>query len=138
MNKMSKKQEESLQYFLNNESNHLKILHNKYGVDFTSGITTTTLIELENILINKRETINDDDTIKALCFIIGETIINELGGNWVTCSVKRDPSYELPIIINWGRDNFDHVRLSPIEWIELFIEKDLRLGVFSKMILQNK
>jgi hypothetical protein len=138
MGKLTKKQDFFLIEFLQKKNEYLEIIKKKYHIDFFEDFSLRQLENLEKILLENKHTI-DNDVLYALCFIVGEIIIQELGGNWTIDTLKKDPAYNLPIILNWGHDGRDHPRLCPIEWIELFIENKLRLdGTFSKMILQNK
>jgi hypothetical protein len=137
MAQLTKKQEHFLIEFLKNKNEYIRIIKEIYDVDFSKDFSLKQLEDLEKILIEKRDTINRD-SLYPLCFIIGEIIIQELGGNWTIGTIKKDSAYNLPIILNWGNDGRDHIRLSPIEWIEFFIKNTLRLEVFSKMIMQFK
>jgi len=137
MAKLNKKQELFLIEFIQNRNEFIEIIKEKYHIDFSKDFSLKQLENLEKVLVNKRQTINND-MLNPLCFVIGEVIIKELGGNWTIGTVKKDSAYNLPIILNWGNDGKDHIRLCPIEWIELFLENSLRLEVFSKMILQFK
>ncbi|MFH7015389.1 hypothetical protein [Flavobacterium sp. FlaQc-47] len=134
---MSKQQEKELFFFLLNKQSYFDLIFAEFKINFSKELSVDNLIKLENEIIKRKRLINEEIKI-AFSFLVGEIIIKELNGNWAICSVKKDPSYNLPIILNWGKSGEDNMRLSPVEWIELFISEKIRLGTISAMILQNK
>ena len=126
----------NLESFLGEKRKYIQLLNSKLNCNIKN-ITIKTLEQIEIILEDKRELINDE-IMFALCYIVGEIIIQELGGNWDIGKFKKDLAYGFPIILNWGNDGIDHMRLSPIEWVYSYKNDNLRLGTISKMILQNK
>ncbi|GHT71685.1 hypothetical protein FACS1894174_08660 [Bacteroidia bacterium] len=80
MAKLTKTQQEYLNAFIGKRKDYLNLIKEKYNYDFFNDISIIKLKELDEILIERRESIYEDDISDALCFIIGEVIIQELGG----------------------------------------------------------
>lgn len=137
MARLTKKQETILKEFLFSKEHFINLLKEKFNIDFSSGVLLSNLQKLENVLTTNKVII-EEDTIQPLSYIIGEVIIDELGGLWTIGTAKKDSAYNKPIILNWGNDEKDHIRLFPEEWIRQYNRGKLRLKTFSKMILQNK
>jgi len=123
--------------FLEKKELYIAYLNKTLGYKISNDISISDLEALEITLKNKKDLITDE-IMFALCYLIGEVIIKELGGNWEIGKLKKDWAYGFPIILNWGRDGKDHMRLCPIEWIFSYKHNRLRLETFSKMILQDK
>lgn len=47
---------------------------------------------------------------------IGEAFKHYNGGDWELCTLKKDDAYGKPIILNWGKDDFPHARISTYVW----------------------
>ncbi len=57
-----------------------------------------------------------DELSEIFYTYIGEAFMHYNGGNWELSTVKADDAYGTPIVLNWGKDGFDHCRISPYVW----------------------
>jgi hypothetical protein len=126
-----------LESFIENKKSYIDFIYEIFNYHINTIASINNLKNLESEMKNKKSLITNS-VMLALCYVIGEVILKELGGNWEIGKLKKDWAYGFPIILNWGRDGKDHMRLCPIEWIFAYKYDELRLGTFSKMILQFK
>lgn len=45
----------------------------------------------------------------------GEAIVHHFGGEWELNDIKKDTSFKWPVIVGWGKNKDDNVRISPME-----------------------
>ncbi len=57
-----------------------------------------------------------DELSEVFYTYVGEAFMSYNGGNWELSTVKADDAFGTPIILNWGKDNFDHCSISPYVW----------------------
>ena len=82
------------------------------------------ILELNNFSFSKEEINNieeyykKDSSLREYIYIyIGEAVIKILGGFWTICNLKKDEAYGLPIILGWGRNDYNP-RICPDVWLK--------------------